>query len=131
MMEWIESRGSVLLAVGLADMSWRYRRQAGRAHLGHDRLELAPQDREHRLDTVLAEGCEPPQVGSADAHGRSAEGDGLEDVRTSAKAAVDQDRDSTPDGSDDLRKRRDRGEAAVLQIYRESVSPRDGSQGPA
>ena len=29
--------------------------------IGHDRLDLAPQDREHRVDALLAERGEPPQ----------------------------------------------------------------------
>ncbi len=75
---------------------------------------------DHALDARLTERAQAPDVRPADADGRRAERQRLEDVRAAADAAVDEHRDATADGLDDLGQAVDRaaqrfvGTAAVV-----------------
>ena len=64
-------------------------------------------DFEHATDTSLAERSQSPQHGTPDPHSLGAKREGLENVGTAAKAAIDEHRDTVADLGHHLRQRLD------------------------
>src|ERR1700734_1970405 len=62
---------------------------SARTTADHGQPQLHIEDIENTLDTVLAEGRQPPGVGAANANRAGAEGERLEGASATAPAAID------------------------------------------
>ena len=85
-----------------------------RAALLHGRARFGAHELQHPLDALLAEGPQPPQIGTADADRLRAHGERLDGIGAAAKSAVDDHGHSPFHRRDDLGQRVDGGAAIVL-----------------
>src|SRR5882762_231966 len=85
-----------------------------RAGLGHDHLQLAPQNLDHGFDAFLSERRKPPDVGTPYSNCGGAERQRLENIRAASKTTVDEDGYFPCSAFHDLRQALDRAPAAGI-----------------
>ena len=87
----------------IADVGFIDRSDRGGTGLAHGEGEFVAKDFEYFGDAGFSVGTEGPEIRAADGDGCCAEGQGFEDVGTSAETAVDEDGDFVVDSGDYFR----------------------------